>query len=355
MTTKIREIVLKNNQIGVMLDMHNNGKRTQKMLDVRYCSVPKNAIEREEKKHKKELVKRIVLKIELDALYADKIIEREYQLDKNFFDYCEEFIEGKPNSDTRHYRTVIKQLKSFTKRSKLICSEIDEVFLLRFKDYLNGHLNGVSAYNYYKNLKKIIKEATYSRHFMQNPTERIINSKGKSKAKETLTNENIQILVEIPCSNEEVKKAFLFSCLTGLRFCDVSKLKWENLKTGQIDIIQKKTKERLILKLHVDTLPLIGLEKRPQDLIFQLPSHSNCLTILKKWVDEAEINKHITWHCSRHSFATALILENENITTVSKLLGHKSIVETQGYIRVAEMSKEKAIDNLPSIFKSKNK
>jgi integrase/recombinase XerD len=353
MTTKIREIKLKNNQIGVMLDMHQNGKRTQKMLKIRYCDIPKDSTERQDKKQKKELVKKMVAKIELDSLYTNNVIEKEYQLDKNFFDYCQEFIDAKPHTNTRHYHTVIRQLKKFTKRSKLICSEIDEAFLSRFKDYLNAHLNGVSAYNYYKNLKKIIKEATYHRHFTSNPTERIVNSKGKSRAKETLTNEGMLLLTETLCSNEEVKNAFLFSCLTGLRFCDVSNLKWENIKTGVIDIIQRKTKERLILKLHDDTIHLIGKQKRPQDLIFNLPSHTSCLTILKSWVEDAQIEKHITWHCSRHSFATALILENENITTVSKLLGHKSIIETQGYVRVAEMSKENAINKLPSIFKSK--
>jgi len=355
MTIKIREIKLKNNQVGVMLDIHNNGKRTQKMLAVRYCDNPRNAVERQDKKEKKEVVKKIVAKLELDSLYADNMMERDYQLDKDFFEYCQEFIDSKQKADVRHYRTVVRQLRNYHKRTKLVCSEIDEVFLMRFKDYLETQLNGVSAYNYYKNLKKIIKEATYHKHFMRNPAERIINQKGKSKAKETLTSEDIQTLVETPCSNKEIKNAFLFSCLTGLRFCDVFLLKWENLKTGVVDIVQKKTKERLILRLHQDTSYLIGKPKRPQDLIFNLPNHCNCLIVLKKWVDESGIDKHITWHCSRHSFATALILENENITTVSKLLGHKSIVETQNYVRVAEMSKENAINKLPSIFKSKNK
>lgn len=353
MTTKIREIKLKNNQIGVMLDMHNNGKRTQKMLKVRYCDVPRNAVERQDRKEKKELIKKIIAKLELDSIYADNMIERGFQLDKDFFEYCQEFIDEKQRSDTRHYKTVIRQLKNFTKRKRLICSEIDETFLIRFKDHLETQLNGVSAYNYYKNLKKIIKEATFKKYFKYNPCERVPNQKGKSKAKETLTSDEIQVLENTSCSNDEIKRAFLFSCLTGLRFCDVFQLKWENLKTGKIDIIQKKTKERLILNLHQDTISLIGEPKRAQDLVFNLPNHCNSLITLKRWTESAGIEKHITWHCARHSFATALILQNVNITTVQKLLGHSDISQTQTYVRVAEMSKETAINNLPSIFKSK--
>ena len=355
MTTKVREIKLKKNQIGVMLDMHKNGKRTQKMLNIRYADVPKDAIDRQDRKEKKELVKKMVAQIELDALYANGIMQKEYKLNKDFFEYCYEYISNLTLAQSENYLSAIKQLEKFTKRNKLSCSEMDEIFMRKYRDYLDIQLNGMTPYLYFKMIKKIIKEATYNKHFLYNPTERIVNRKGKSEEKDVLTENDIQKLQDTYCKNEQIKKAFLFSCLTGLRFSDVSGLKWGNIKDGVIDIVQKKTKQRLILNIHRDARYLSGRPKDSNDSIFELPSLVSCLKQLKKWVKDAEIDKHITWHCSRHTFATILNLKNEPVTVVSKLLGHKNIHETLNYIRVSEMSKVTAINNLPSIFKSKNK
>ena len=290
--------------------------------------------------------------MENDALYADNFIEKKHQLNKNFFEYCEEFLITKNETQTQNYQSAIKQLKVFAKNKKLPCSEIDREFLSRFRKYLDTQLTGISPYNYFKQIKKIIKEATYTKHFVDNPTERIVNQKGKAKEKEILTPKEIRILSETHSSRINIKNAFLFSYLTGLRYSDVSQLKWGNIKDGYIDIIQQKTQERLTVNLHEDIISLIGTPKKPQDLVFKLPCYLGCIIHLKKWVLSAGIEKHITWHCSRHSFATTLIQENENLMTVSKLLGHKSIIETQRYVRVAEMSKEKAINSIPSIYKS---
>lgn len=351
MKTTVREIKLKNNQIGVQIDIHRNGKRTQRMLNVRYADIPRNAVERQDKKEKKELVKKIVAKMEIDSLYSDNMIDKDYQLDKGFFEYCDEFIKRKaPHSEIRAYIAVTKKLKDYIQSDTLICSEINEDFLLEFRDYLDAHLNGVTAYNYFKKLRRMIKEATYSKYFKENPMERITNTKGKSIEKQTLTNDEVKLLVNTDCSNDEVKNAFLFSCLTGLRFCDIIRLKWGNIRNGRIDIVQKKTQERVVIDLHENCYKLIGKTQKPHDLVFSLPSHTACLKHLKKWVEDAEIDKHITWHCSRHSFATDLILNDTHITAVSKLLGHKSLRETETYVRVAEMTKENAIKNLTPIF-----
>jgi integrase/recombinase XerD len=351
MTIKTRENQLKNNQVSVTLDIHQQGgKRKTLVLPIRYCSNPKTPKERQDRKEKKEEVLLLVAKMKNDALIAENIIERKHYLGKDFFEYCEEFLVTKNETQTKNYLSAIKQLKSFVKNRELSCSEIDRDFLLRFRKYLDTRLTGISPYNYFKQIKKIIKEATYKKYFIGNPTERIVNKKGIAKEKEVLSSDEIKILSATDSSRINIKNAFLFSYLTGLRFSDVAKLKWAEVKDNHIDIIQQKTKERLTLILHPDIAHLIGTRKKPEDLVFKLPSHLACLIHLKKWVSSAGIEKHITWHCSRHSFATALVLNNENLMTVSKLLGHKSIIETQRYVRVAERTKETAINSIPSIL-----
>ncbi len=350
MKIKVRETKLKGNQVSVMLDIHRNGKRIQKSTKIRYCLHPKTALERQEKKEKQEIIRKMISNLESDAIYEDNFLEKRHQLNKNFFEYCEEFIDSRPPHQVEAYDSAVKQLKKFVKKDKLACCDIDEKFLIQFRNYLDTQVNGITPYGYFEKLKKIIKEATYSKYFLKNPTERIRNSKGKTKEKETLNAEDIKILNNTKWARPEIKDAFLFSYLTGLRFSDVSRLKWENIKEGYLDIIQKKTQERLILNLHEDIVHLIGNPKKNEDLIFKLPPYPCCLNNLKRLVKKAGIEKHITWHCSRHSFATALVLKNENIMVVSKLLGHKSLTETQRYVRVGEMSKQNAINNIPTIF-----
>ena len=351
MKIKVREFKIGNNQLSVMIDKHYVGGRKQTRLGIKYADIPRNTIEREDKKAKKELVKRIVAKMELDSHYSDFSLDKDYQFKADFFEYCDEFIKRKaPISDVRTYKAVLNKLKAWTGKEKLACGAITESMLIEFKDYLIAEMNGISANNYFKKLKRFFKEATIARYFKKNPIDAIINVKGKSAEKDTLTAPEVKILADTPCSNSIVRNAFLFCCFVGIRHCDTIRLKWGNVKDGYIDIIQLKTKERLIVKLHNDAIALMGERKNPSDLVFKLPTHTGCLKILKKWVGNAGIEKHITWHCARHSFATALLNEDVDILTVSKLLGHKNMLQTQTYLRIAESKKQSAVNKLPSIF-----
>jgi len=84
-------------------------------------------------------------------------------------------------------------------------------------------------------------------------------------------------------------------------------------------------------------------------LIFPLPSHTMCLKALRHWTARAGIEKHITWHCARHSFAVNLLNNGANIKTVASLLGHAGLKHTEKYTRAIDSLKHKAIDSLPEI------
>lgn len=351
MKIKVRELKIGNNLISVMIDRHYPGGREQKRLGIKYADIPRNTIEREDKKAKKELVKKIVAKMELDSHYSDFSIDKDYHLKADFFEYCEEFIKRKaPISDVRTYKAVLNKFRAWTGKEKLICGAITKSMLIEFKDTLAAELNGISANNYFKKLKRFFKEATIAKYFKKNPIEEIINVKGKSAEKDTLIASEVKLLSQTACPNLVVRNAFLFCCFTGIRHCDTIRLKWENVKEGYIDIVQLKTKERLIVKLHDSAIKLIGERKNPNDLVFKLPTHTGCLKILKKWVASAGIEKHVTWHVARHSFATALLNEDVDVFTVSKLLGHKNMMQTQTYLRISESKKQTAVNKLPSIF-----
>lgn len=107
-----------------------------------------------------------------------------------------------------------------------------EDFLTTFKNHLEKYLNGETPYNYFKKLKKIIKEGTKERLFRTNPSVDIQNKKNECNVKDVLSFEDIRKLSATKCNNEQVRRAFLFSYLTGLRYCDVKALKWKNIKGG---------------------------------------------------------------------------------------------------------------------------
>ncbi|HEY4874082.1 MAG TPA: site-specific integrase, partial [Puia sp.] len=152
------------------------------------------------------------------------------------------------------------------------------------------------------------------------------------------------------CSNDNVKRAFLISCLTGLRFCDVKLLKWRNINGEVIDLIQQKTKQRVLVKLNPDAKRLLGEVKSLGDLIFSLPTHNGANKVLSGWVKRAGITKHITWHSARHTFGTNLVQLGADVMTTSKLLGHSSIRSTTRYVRINDVLKTDAVNRFPRIF-----
>ena len=74
-----------------------------------------------------------------------------------------------------------------------------------------------------------------------------------------------------------------------------------------------------------------------------------CLKALRHWTERAGIDKHITWHCARHSFATNILSNGANIKTVASLLGHSDLRHTEKYIRAVDSLKEAAINSLPEL------
>ena len=83
--------------------------------------------------------------------------------------------------------------------------------------------------------------------------------------------------------------------------------------------------------------------------IFNLPTYQSCNKSLNRWVKHAGIDKHITWHCARHSFAVNILNNGANIKTVASLLGHSGLKHTEKYTRAIDSLKQEAINSLPKL------
>lgn len=139
------------------------------------------------------------------------------------------------------------------------------------------------------------------------------------------------------------------SCVTGLRFCDVKALRWDHIKGDTLNIRQQKTSEMISMLLSEDAKSFLPECKAYSGLVYNLPSHSGSLKNLRKWTQAAALEKHVTWHCARHSFGTNLIRYGADVLVTSKLLGHKSLKYTSRYVRINEDLKMDALKRLPSV------
>jgi len=148
-----------------------------------------------------------------------------------------------------------------------------------------------------------------------------------------------------------VKRAFLFSCFTGLRLSDIEALTWDRIRDSgkgmQVESTQIKTGKAVYVPLSSNALA--QLPERGRGRVFNLPVRYTMGEILANWVKRAGITKHITYHCSRHTYATLLLTYGANLYTVSSLLGHTDISTTQIYARIVDENKRKTVDLIPDI------
>ncbi|WP_131537424.1 site-specific integrase [Pedobacter nototheniae] len=158
--------------------------------------------------------------------------------------------------------------------------------------------------------------------------------------------EEFQLLAETPTDSELMKNAAMFSGLTGLRWSDVSTLKWSNIrgKTGSFEIqfSQEKTENIEVLPISDQAYSFIGNRASPEKLLFPELVYSRLKPFFTKWLATAEINKNITFHSFRHTFATLQLELGTDIYTVSKMLGHRVLKNTEVYAKIVDKTKRQA-------------
>lgn len=172
--------------------------------------------------------------------------------------------------------------------------------------------------------------------------------------REYLTMDEVRTLAKTPCRADGVKRAFLFSCLTGLRYVDVSRLTWGEVRKGdggmtRIMFTQQKTKKREWLDITPQAVELMGERRGDADKVFKMRTRPN--DYLSDWAAAAGITgKHVTFHTARHTFAVMMLELDVNIATIQKLLGHKSLATTMIYAKVVDKSKREAVGKIPQLI-----
>lgn len=342
-------------------------KRKKKFLHLSIPAKPSNPIERNQRNE--TMIVAEDRRREAEKEFREKKDGYKFPKEKqDFFDFYDAYIKEYTKKDKRMIIAAEKRFKEFLLSKPkyklyadgIIGDMIDKKMIKEFADYLQERSKGSGAQTVFQRFKKVMKAAVEQDVISKNPCTGIsIPVDETALVKDVLTSDEIMTLINTHYMNEskELRRAFIFTLYTGIRYCDLVDLTYKNVDypSRLLRFDQNKTKHSSPHS-HVDfplndfTLALIG-DAPDGDLsahIFTLPSHESCNKSLKRWCKHAGITKHITWHCGRHSFATNVLYTGTDIKTVASLLGHSGLKYTERYVRAIDERKKRAVDALPT-------
>lgn len=366
MTISIRKRKLKNDTVRLYLDCYDKGKRFTEFLDLFLYENPKNPSQREHNREANVLTEKIRSKKLL--AYQENAHGFSSDLSKSsFIEYFKTLTKERRNSagNFGNWSSALKILIKFADNQDLKFSQVDEGFLNRFKKYLlsekltksNTLLAQNSALSYFNKVRAALNQAFEDKIISENPAKRIKPIKQAETNRQCLTWEELKLADMAECKSEVLKRAFMFSALTGLRWCDVNALLWDDITKSEngytLQFRQQKTKgveHHPISQEAYDYLPAKEKEGR---VFVGLKYSSESNVKIARWMMNAGIKKHITFHCARHSYATIMMTNKVDLYTISKLLGHRELKTTQIYVKVVDQLKIDAVNSFPSLNSDK--
>jgi len=355
----------KNNKVSLYLDYYHQGKRKYEYLQLYLIPEPKKGkLTKEQKDSNKKtlaLAESIRSKRHLEIQNGIYGFQDQGKMKGSFIRYVEYLALKRKDSigNYGNWDSALKHLRTFVKFD-ITFAQIDKRWLDDFKEYLQKEaltpakqsLSQNSASSYYNKIRAALRQAYKEGIIQRNPTDETEGIKPGEPEREFLTLEELQALVKVECEIPILKRAFIFSALTGLRWSDVQKMVWSEVQYSNeighyIRFIQKKTKGTETLPISEQAFELLGERTSANERVFVGLKYSAWHNLrLQQWVMKAGITKSITFHCARHTYATLQLTLGTDIYTVSKLLGHKDLKTTQIYAKIIDERKKEAANRI---------
>lgn len=299
-------------------------------------------------------------KPEVYSKYEQEQLKIRERGEKDFVEYFKTLANKRKASSYDNWMSALKYLEAFTNGS-LKFANLNEKFCNDFKDYLlttksnkssKTSLSQNSAVSYYNKVKAALKQAYKDGYLQIDLNAKVEAIKPAETRRNFLTIGELNNLVKTDCNNPLLKRAALFSALTGMRFSDIQKLVWNEIHYSveygySIHFTQQKTKGVEVLPISQQAYGLLGERTEPSDKVFKGLTYSAYENKhLYQWIGAAGITKDITFHCFRHTFATLQLSKGTDIYTVSKMLGHHDLKTTQIYAKVVDQTRREAADKI---------
>lgn len=366
----IRQREMSDGGSSLYLDIHYRGKRTRELLKL-YLVPEKSRVAKELNKQTMAQAETIRSQRQIEMQSGEYGFLHEFKTDTLFLPYFRELNESRKKSKKvkDHWGTTLHYLENYCDEFTTF-KDITPRWLEGFMEYLNNTmlkpqsssrkkdeevkgLSQNSKVGYFSPVKVCINKAYAERIIPHNPLKSIKGFKPEETERVYLTWEEVQKLNATKCKNPVLKRAFLFSCFTGLRKSDVFKLTWGEIqKLGDFTRIifkQKKTGGQEYLDIPKQAEKYLGTPGENEDLVFKPFNEGTISVDLKAWAKDAGINKVFTYHSSRHTFAVLLLYFGADIYTVSKMMGHRELETTQVYARVLDKKKQDASRLFPTL------
>lgn len=351
---------------GYTKDKEGKIKHHREYVKLKNCyliAIPSN--EKEENKNKEALAYAQAVKasLEVDSYnYKDFGLKPRSKSKTILLDYFWMQVESRKQKKGSYdnWLGAYKHLKKFISSPSLTFDKVDKKFVFEFKEFLmyeattqaEKPLATNTQVAYFTKFKTCLNKAIEDGIIKENPSNSVKMIKAEDSKREYLTYEELNTLANTAFENKPLRDAFIFSCLTGLRWSDIFNLTWEQIKDekegSRIVFRQQKTKGLEYLDLSTQARILIGEQKEGKVFKGLVYSSYNNLA-LQRWVLKAKIPKKITFHCARHTFATLQIHYGTDIYTLSKLLGHTQLRTTEIYAKIIDQAKKEAVNRIPDI------
>lgn len=271
------------------------------------------------------------------------------------------------------YKTSLEHTRSFIKwkyqKQDIELKKLNYEFIAEYSFWFKSirKCSHNTTVKYLSNFKKIVLSCVKSGWLDKDPFYGFKMVK-KEVERPYLTGAELQEIIELKTGIERidnVRDIFVFSCFTGLAYIDVKNLTMDNITEG-IDgkpwIITRRQKTETPTRIPLLPQALRIMDKYKNHRIREIKgsvlpvlSNQKMNAYLKEIADLCGINKQLTFHTARHTFATSVTLENGvPIETVAKLLGHKSLKQTMHYARVIDSKISSEMEMLSRKLKVKN-
>lgn len=366
---------LKDGRISLSIEFYrgseitDDGKRKHlrnfENLDTYLIIDPKTAKEKKENKEALEFAENVIAIRKAEYAQGRFELKNTAKAKRVFLNFFADLAEEKRTLDSSNnygnWFSTYQHLKKVVPKN-LTFEEIDEYFIKKVRKYFekealtksNLPLSQNSKYSYFNKFKASLRRAFDDGYLTINYASKVKSFEQAESQREYLTFDELQSLAKSECKYPILKSAFMFSCLSGLRWSDINTLIWSEVRDegefSKVNFRQEKTDGVEYLYISKQARELLGQRKDPQDRVFRgLKYGMTYNTELVRWCNRAAVPKHITFHSARHTNAVLLLENGADIYTVSKRLGHRELRTTQIYAKIVDSKMKEAAEIIPEL------
>ena len=366
---------LKDGRISLSIEFYRgseiteDGKRKHlrsfENLDSYLIIDPKTAKDKKDNKEVLEFAENVVAIRKAEYAQGRFELKNTTKAKRVFLNFFAELTEEKQTLDSSNnygnWYSTYQHLKKVVPKN-LTFDEIDENFIKKVRKYFEKDaiskskipLSQNSKYSYFNKFKAALRNAFDNGYLTINYASKVKSFEQAESQREYLTFDELQSLAKAECKYPVLKKAFLFSCLSGLRWSDINSLVWSEVRDEgdvfKVNFRQEKTDGVEYLYISKQARELLGEREDPKDRVFKgLKYGMTYNTEIIRWCNRAAVPKHITFHSARHTNAVLLLENGADIYTVSKRLGHRELRTTEIYAKIVDSKMKEAAEIIPEL------